>query len=261
MVVSELYQVTLRLPTELPWLTVAKYFDRIESTQARAVQFLPKEGEGAVMVIAEIQTKGVGREGRPWSAPSGGLWFTLALPLKNLTLAQAAPFSIVAALQVTEALQTVNSLKCDIKWPNDVLHEGKKVAGILLTTITRSKKSWMLVGVGINVNNEIPAELATVATSIAKIRKQSQGRSRLLEAVLSSLHTAWEEFDKTGFGPYLKGVESRLMGVGKPVQIKVGTKNVSGTMTSVDAQGGLVLETAGGTTKTVSAGEIVGVPA
>lgn len=260
MVVSELYQVTLRLPTELPWLTVAKYFDRIESTQTRAVQFLPKEGEGAVMIIAEIQSKGMGREGRTWSSTPGGLWFTLALPLKNLTLAQAAPFSTVAALQVAESLEAVNNLECDIKWPNDVMYDGKKVAGILLTTITRSKKSWMLVGVGINVNNELPAELSNVATSIKQIRKQSQGRSRLLEAVLSSLHTAWEEFDKTGFGPYLKAVEDRLSGVGKPVQIKVGTRNVSGTMKAVDPQGGLVVETPAGS-KTVTAGEIVGQPA
>ncbi len=260
MVVSELYQVTLRLPTELPWLTVAKYFDRIESTQTRTVQFLPKEGEGAVMVIAEIQTKGTGRDGRVWSSASGGLWFTLALPLKNLTLAQAAPFSTVAALQIAESLQAVNNLQCDIKWPNDVMYDGKKVAGILLTTITRSKKSWMLVGVGINVNNPLPPELADVATSIAQIRKQSQGRSRLLEAVLSSIYAAWEEFDKTGFGPYLKAVEQRLSGIGKPVQVKVGTRTVSGTMKSVDTQGGLVVESAAGP-KTVTAGEITGIPA
>lgn len=259
MVVSELYQVTLRLPQELPWLTVAKYFDRIESTQTRAVQFLPKTGEGAVMVIAEVQTKGTGREGRAWSSASGGLWFTLALPLKNLTLAQAAPFSTVAALQIAEALQEVNNLQCSIKWPNDVLYEGKKLAGILLTTITRNKKSWMLVGVGINVNNALPADLASVATSIAQIRKQSQGRSRLLEAVLSSIQSAWEEFDKTGFGPYLKAVEQRLVGIGKPVQVKVGTRTVSGTMKAVDNQGGLVLESAAGA-KTVSAGEIAGLP-
>lgn len=260
MVVSELYQVTLRLPTELPWLTVAKYFDRIESTQTRALQFLPKTGDGAVMIIAEVQTKGTGREGRAWSSTSGGLWFTLALPLKNLTLAQAAPFSTVASLQVAEALQAVNNLQCDIKWPNDVLYDGKKVAGILITTVTRNKKPWMLVGVGINVNNQLPAELSNVATSIAQIRKQSQGRSRLLEGVLSSIYAAWEEFDKTGFGPYMKAVEQRLVGIGKPVQVKVGTRTVSGTMKSIDNQGGLVLESAGGA-KTVSAGEIAGLPA
>lgn len=260
MVPSELYQVIARLPQELPWLTVAKYFDRIESTQTRALQFLPKNGEGSVLILAEVQTKGMGREGRVWSSGAGGLWFTLALPLKNLTLAQAAPFSTVAALQVAESLRAVNNLQCDIKWPNDILYDGKKVSGILLTTVNKNKNPWMLVGVGVNVNNQLPQDLASVATSIALIRKQSQGRSRLLEAVLSSLHSAWEEFDKTGFGPYLKAVEERLVGVGKTVQIKIGSKTVEGTMKAVDPQGNLLLESPAGT-KTVQAGEIVGLPA
>jgi len=260
MVPSELYQVLARLPQELPWLTVAKYFDRIESTQTRALQFLPKTTEGTVLVLAEVQTKGVGREGRAWSSGPGGLWFTLALPMKNVSLAQAAPFSTVAALQVAESLRAVNNLECDIKWPNDILYDGKKLAGILLTTVNKNKNPWMLVGVGVNVNNQLPPDLSGAATSIAAIRKQSQGRSRLLEAVLSALHSAWEEFDKTGFGPYLKAVEQRLVGIGKPIQIKVGSKTIEGTLKAVDNQGNLLLESPAGT-KTVQAGEIVGLPA
>jgi BirA family transcriptional regulator, biotin operon repressor / biotin---[acetyl-CoA-carboxylase] ligase len=260
MVPSELYQVLARLPQELPWLTLTKYFDRIESTQTRALQFLPKTPEGAILVLAEVQTKGVGRDGRAWSSGPGGLWFTLALPLKGLTLAQAAPFSTVAALQVAQALRAVNNLDCNIKWPNDIFYEGKKLAGILLTTVVKNKNPWMLIGIGVNVNNTLPGDLHDRATSISIIRKQSQGRSRLLEAVLSAVHTAWQDFDKTGFGPYLKAVEERLVGVGKAIQIKVGTKTLEGTMKAVDAQGNLLLESAAGT-KTVQAGEIIGLPA
>src|ERR1700689_1753663 len=97
---SELLQVTNRLPTDLPWLTVAKFFDRVDSTQSRILQWLPKEGEGAVVVVAETQTKGVGREGRPWISPPGGIWFSLALPLKSMTLDRVSPFSLVTALQI-----------------------------------------------------------------------------------------------------------------------------------------------------------------
>jgi hypothetical protein len=77
MVASELLQMTGRLSTEFPWLTVAKYFERVDSTQSRVLQFLPKTPEGAVFIIAESQTKGVGRNGRPWVSPVGGVWFTL----------------------------------------------------------------------------------------------------------------------------------------------------------------------------------------
>jgi len=255
--ISELHQVTNRLQVDLPWITVAKFFDKVDSTQSRVTQFLPKEAEGAVLILAETQTRGVGREERPWYSPSGGLWFTLALPLKTLTLAQVAPFSMVTALQVAEALKEVNALDCEVKWPNDIMVNGKKVAGILLATVTKFRKPWVLIGIGINVNNEIPAEIKSVATSIALIRKQSQGRSRLLEAVLARLNAAWVDFGRTGFGPYQKAIEGRLQNVGKKVQIKVGSKTLEGKLKSIDAQGNLILDSAAGP-KTVQAGEIVG---
>lgn len=258
--VSELLQITGRLQTELTWLTVAKYFEKVDSTQNRILQFLPKTGEGVVLILAETQSKGVGRQGRPWQSPAGGLWFSLALPLNNVTLEQAGSFSMVAALQVAEALQEVNNLSCKLKWPNDILINEKKLAGLLLTTTTKFKKTWLILGIGINVNNEIPVDLAKIATSIAQVRKQSQGRTRLLESILIKLHTAWAEFDRTGFGPYHKAVESRLTGKGEKIQIKIGTRTLQGTMKSVDTQGNLLLESAAGT-KTVNAGEIVGQPA
>src|SRR5687767_11162067 len=107
MAVSELLPVTGRLSVDLPWLTVAKYFDKVDSTQNRICQFLPKTGEGTVLIIAETQSKGTGRLGRPWISPAGGVWFTLALPLKNMELARVAPFSILSALQVVSALKEV----------------------------------------------------------------------------------------------------------------------------------------------------------
>lgn len=258
--ISELYQMTNRLSTELPWITVAKYFDKVDSTQNRITQFLPKDGLGAVIVIAESQTKGVGRDGRPWVSAPGGIWMTLALPINDLPLASVAPFSIVSALQVVNSLKEVNNLECELKWPNDVLYQGKKLAGILLTTTTKFKKGWMLVGIGINVNNPMTGELSKLATSIGEIRKQSQGRSRLIEAVLTSLHTAWSEWSRTGFGPYQKAVQDRLVGIGKSIQLKAGSKTIQGTMKSVDPQGNLLLESDAGI-KTVQAGEIVGQPA
>lgn len=260
MTISELFQVTSRLTTELPWLTVAKYFDRVDSTQNRIMQWLPKSGDGAVLVIAEVQTKGEGRLGRHWVSPPGGIWMTLALPLKSLPLAQVAPFSMVAALQVVQSLKEVNNLACHVKWPNDVLYQGKKVAGILLTTAAKFKKGWMLVGVGVNVNNDLPPELSQSAASIKSIRNQSQGRSRLIESILSSFWTAWQDFDRTGFGPYQKALESCLTGIGKQVQVQMGKKTVGGVMDGVDPNGNLLLKSAVGTT-TIQTGEIVGQPA
>ncbi len=251
--------MTGRLSTEFPWLTVAKYFEKVDSTQSRVVQFLPKE-DTAAFVLAESQTKGTGRNGRPWVSPVGGTWFTLALPMKALTINQVAPFSMVAALLLVNTLREIHNLDCELKWPNDVQFEGKKLAGILLNTTTKSKKPWLLIGVGINVNNDLPPELNKEATTIKNIRGQSQGRSRLIEAFLGHAWNAWQDFDRSGFGPYQKAVADKLTGVGKAVKIAVGSKTVTGTMLGLDPQGGLMLKSKANT-QTVHAGEIVGQPA
>ena len=90
----------------------------------------------------------------------------------------------------------MNNLDCELKWPNDIFFKGKKVAGILLNTTTKFKRGWLLIGIGINVNNDLPAELKDIGTSIKSIRGQTQGRSRLIESVLASLWTAWQEFER-----------------------------------------------------------------
>lgn len=257
MAYSELLQVTTRLLAEFSWLSVAKYFDKVDSTQKRIEQFLPKDPQGAILILAEVQTKATGRQGRPWSSPEGGVWFTLGFPLKNLSLSQVAPFSMVTALRISESLKEVNNLECDLKWPNDILYKGKKLGGILLGTTAKFKHNWLLIGVGINVNNELTGELAETATTIRQVRGQTQGRTRLIESILGSLWTAWEDFERTGFGPYQKSFETRLHGMGLETKIKAGTKTTEGTVIGIDPQGGLLLKS-GANTKTVHAGEIVG---
>lgn len=258
--VSELMPITDRLCGEHPWLGVAKYFFKVDSTQNRITQWLTKEADKAVLVIAETQSKGVGRHGRPWTSPAGGLWFTLGLSMGQLTPAQVGSFSVVTALQVTRSLKEVNNLECSIKWPNDIIYGDKKLGGILLTTTAKFKKPWMLIGVGINVNNELPSDLTDIATSIKLIRGQSQGRTRLLESLLNSIWQAWVDFPKTGFGPYQKAVESLIAStLGKPVQVRMGNRQIQGVLVGVDPHGSLLLQSDSGP-KTVHAGEIVGLP-
>ncbi len=256
--ISELIHVPEDFKTQFPWLVEAKFFDKLDSTQARVVQWLPKEANGAVLVIGESQTKGMGRQGRFWVSPPGGIWFTLALPIRGLTPVQLGAFSVVAALEVTNSLKEIYNLEAKIKWPNDIQYNGKKVGGILLNTITKFKQSWLLIGVGINVNNDIPGDLSDSATSIKIIRGQFQGRTRLIEAVLGHIWNSWTDFGNTGFGPYKNLVESKLSGVGKTIKILMGKKATSGTLMGLDLQGGLLLKS-NAQTKTINAGEIVGI--
>ena len=259
MAISELFHASKRFEADFEWLSVSKYFDRIDSTQKRVIQYLTKKGEETALVIAESQSKAVGRQGRPWFSPPGGVWMTLALPLKNRDIAQASSFSIVCSHVVVSALKEVNNLDCQMKWPNDVICNGKKLGGILCGSVKKFKHSWFLVGIGINVNNDLPAEISKEATSIKKVRNQTQGRSRLIEAILFGLWSAWSEYDRTGFGPYLKKVEGQLTGIGKSASVLVGKQKVEGTVLGIDPKGGLLIKSGSGT-KTIHAGEIVGQP-
>lgn len=255
MAISELFHLPQRLKVECEWLKEAKYFEKVDSTQSRITQFLSKEADGPIFLIAETQTKGTGRQGRPWVSPEGGIWFSFAIPLGSIEPAHAASFSMVVALKCAEALQEVNDLKASIKWPNDILHDGKKLGGIILSNKAKFRKPWLIIGIGINVNNEVPG--VKDATSIMQVRGQSQGRSRLIEAILNNLWTAWQDFDRTGFGPYQKSVEKKLVGVGKITNIAIGKKTLKGTLIGVDPKGGLLIKS-NSETKTVQAGEIVG---
>ncbi len=256
MAYSELAQAAVRLIQEFPWLTTAKYFDKVDSTQNRVQQFLTKEAPGPVLILAETQSKAFGREGRTWASPAGGIWMTLALPLGAREVSKSASFSLVTALSVAEALRSVNNLDCQVKWPNDIRVDGKKIGGILLTSMAKFKKPWLLVGIGLNVNNDLPPELKDIATSIKAVRGQTQGRTRLIEAILGSLWTAWQEFEHTGFGAYHKAFVGRLTGVGESAKLKCGTKTIEGTILGIDPQGGLLLKS-GSLTQTVTAGEVI----
>lgn len=260
MVVSELFQATKRLQTDLTWLTEAKFFEKTDSTQKRIAQFLPKTGEGAVLVLAEEQTKGVGRENRPWSSPVGGIWFTLALPMTGKDLGRMVSFSVLSAYLIVNSLKEIYNLKAEVKWPNDVMHEGKKLAGTLCTTTKKFKKDWFLIGVGINVNNALPGDLAATATTLKEIRGQAQGRTRLIESVLDAFWNAWSEYDRTGFGPFHASVEAVLSGKGKAIEIKAGETVYFGEVVGIDPEGALVIKSPNGT-QSIRAGEIVGQPA
>src|SRR5204862_6992404 len=106
MAYSELAQAATRLTQEFPWLKMAKYIDKVDSTQNRVLQFLTKEADGPILILAESQSKAFGRENRSWASPAGGIWMTLALPLGERELSKTASFSLVTALSIAEALRS-----------------------------------------------------------------------------------------------------------------------------------------------------------
>lgn len=202
--------------------------DEVDSTNLEARRWAASvpAGAGALAIVAERQTAGVGRFGRRWHSPEGGLWMTLAWPVEGDERAVLEGLGLrvgVACLRAVErALEgAAGAGPVELKWPNDVLIGGEKVCGSLTESVRESGRLWLIVGVGINVNNdpaELPPGLRTAATSLKRQTGAGVSIDGVLGVLLAELSRAiaWRSGDGSRF---FDGVSERLRGVGETVVI------------------------------------------
>ncbi|MCD6484934.1 MAG: biotin--[acetyl-CoA-carboxylase] ligase [Candidatus Odinarchaeota archaeon] len=165
-------------------------YDILDSTMTRAKELAEKNFPEGTVVAAKEQTQGKGRNGRLWMSPRGGLWLSIIFR-PRMDISYMFIFSYMISLSVAEAIQKLG-LNPKIKWPNDVLVEGKKIAGILIDTkSTDIEVEYIIAGIGINVNNKIPRlpENSIEGTSI----KEHVGRKVDIEQVKRYLYDSLEK--------------------------------------------------------------------
>ncbi len=213
--------------------------------------------ENGTLVAAEIQRAGKGRRGRRWLSQSGGLWFSYLLRPRLLP-AQAPLLTLVTAVGLARGLESYGGLSFGIKWPNDILWQGKKVAGIL----AEMKAEWdnidyVVIGIGLNCRSAaIDGEIAALAVSLEEVWGEAPIRNRLLPHLLLSLEEAYEQFFQAGFGPLRQEWEKRSLVLGRPVRILDGDGGFAGTALALLDDGGLLVETAEGRRVTVHSGDV-----
>jgi BirA family biotin operon repressor/biotin-[acetyl-CoA-carboxylase] ligase len=163
--------------------------DETESTNDDAIVAAKSDARHGALFGAEAQTRGRGRRGSEWvSTPGAGLWFSLLL--RPTLSAEAAPgLALCAGLAVRAAIAQRISAQVLVKWPNDVLARGRKLAGILVESqVSGAKISSVVVGIGINVaQTEFPESIAALASSLALLQPSDASRERLLADVLQQL--------------------------------------------------------------------------
>lgn len=133
------------------------YFDTLPSTQDFAFKIIKRKNTiRPSVIICNIQTSGKGRKGTRWSSPKGGIWMSLILKT-NLKVEKLFIFVMISAICICETIEKETNLKTDLKWPNDIFVNGKKIAGILLDvdTNTDNKNNSVILGMGINTNNNV----------------------------------------------------------------------------------------------------------
>jgi BirA family biotin operon repressor/biotin-[acetyl-CoA-carboxylase] ligase len=209
--------------------------------------------EGTV-AVADEQTAGRGRLGRAWvSPPRVNVMSTVVLRPPPLAMRQVA---MIAPLAVVEACEQVAGVRCDIKWPNDVLVKGRKLAGILIESDVGGVAPLVLVGTGINVNFDANdhAEIRDIATSLRTETGRPHDREALLAAYLVSFERLYGQA-KTGVS-MRDAWRARLVTLGQLVTASWPGGSVSGMAHDVDDDGSLLVRTADGTLATVEAGDV-----
>ena len=231
------------------------WVEEIDSTNEELKRLAAEGAEHGTALCADYQTSGKGRRGRTWDSPKGDNIYLSILLRPELNPAEASMLTLIGALAVADSIEETTGAVCQIKWPNDLVLDGKKVCGIL-TEMSSDQGGirYVIVGIGINVNRSIfPEEIAHMAASI----EQGQGR----EAIVSSLLFHFEEkynlfLKQKNLAPFLQEYNERLAGIGRQVQILSGGEGVIRTSHGIDEGGALIVSDEEGNVEKIISGEV-----
>ncbi|MGA7809529.1 biotin--[acetyl-CoA-carboxylase] ligase [Bradyrhizobium sp.] len=240
-------------------------FDQIGSTNAEALTRARDGERGPLWFVTTEQTAGRGRRQRPWIAPRGNLASSV-LEVMEVAPAVAATLGFAAGLALESALRKISieaamraagsdSLNFALKWPNDVLAGGRKLAGILLEAETVGNRLALVVGIGTNVV-AAPEGTPTPATSLRAL-----GIDIAAEELFVALSDGWAEFRSIwdnghGFGEIRKLWLERAAGLSQAVAVKSGGAAIEGTFETIDEQGCMIVRTMAGRLVPIAAGDV-----
>jgi BirA family biotin operon repressor/biotin-[acetyl-CoA-carboxylase] ligase len=235
-----------------------RVFEQTTSTNDIAAR-LAQDGvkEGAV-IFAESQSKGRGRLGRNWmSPPRKGLWFSILLR-PNMRPQAATQLTVAAATALVRAIQQQTEIEPEIKWPNDILIGGKKVAGILTElTAELERVKDIVLGIGVDVNiDEFPADLRKIATSLKIENGSHVDRPALAAAMLRELDRDYARICAGEFAEVAEEWQERCTTIGQEVSIRLGDRVVRGMAESLDSEGAMLLRTEHGHLERIIGGDV-----
>ena len=226
-------------------------FDSVDSTMLRAAALAAEGCEHGTVVVADEQTSGQGRHGRSWhSEKQAGLYMSEVIRLKMCP--DTLPIVTLAlGLATAEAITDVTGVACDLRWPNDVLINGKKCAGILVQLVD----GVLIIGIGINVNHSaFPPELAEIATSLRIATGREHSREKLLNKLIKAIDEHLDTLMHSGKDAVLRAFTRASSYVrGRRVIVDESAK---GTTDGLDPQGFLILRRDDGRRTLILAGGI-----
>ncbi|MFP3497230.1 bifunctional biotin--[acetyl-CoA-carboxylase] ligase/biotin operon repressor BirA [Pseudomonas sp. SIMBA_059] len=230
--------------------------DSVDSTNAEALRLVDAGSAAPFLVLAEQQTAGRGRRGRKWVSPyAQNLYYSLVLRIEG-GLRQLEGLSLVVGLAVMQALREAGVQRAALKWPNDVLVEDKKIAGILLELVgDPADICHVVLGIGINVNMQKAADVDQQWTSVQLEAGSSVDRNHLVARLGLQLQGYLDRHKSLGFSALQEEWEQNHLWQGRAVSLIAGVNQIDGVVLGIDRQGALRLSV-DGVEKTYSGGEL-----
>ncbi len=238
------------------------FFPVTDSTNTRAMELAGKGSEHASIVCADAQTSGRGRLGRKWESPPGVNLYLSLLLRPPVDPAQTPALTLVTAVALADAIEDLSGLRVALKWPNDLLIEGRKVAGILAEmSADPDRLRYVVIGVGLNVNanaSSFPVALREKAASLSMLAGKAFRRTEVLARFLDAFAECYGAFLSGGFKALLPDWNRRDVLAGKRVLLRRGGEEARGKVHGVDESGLLIFRREGASRSSmIASGEIL----
>ncbi|MGO4183076.1 biotin--[acetyl-CoA-carboxylase] ligase [Paenibacillus sp. MCAF9] len=236
------------------------YFETVESTQNLARAAAEEGALEGTLFVAEQQVKGRGRMGRGWISPRGkGIWMSMVLR-PSVPIHFAPQLTLLTAVALCRSLKRLTGLPIGIKWPNDLLIEGKKISGILLESAAEDERlRYVIAGIGISVNLEeadYPVELLEKATSLRISGQQKWSREEVIADFLKEWEQLYFLYQEQGFSPIVTLWEALSVSLGKTVRLTTPQGELVGIPIGLEESGAIRIQLEDGSIKPVFSAEM-----
>lgn len=251
-------EIRAGLATQLLGKQIVHFYDT-SSTNNEAKRLAADDAIEGTIVVSEAQTLGRGRLNRGWfSPPGGGVWVSVILR-PPFPPQEAPKCTLMAAVATVEAIREASGLNCGIKWPNDILWQGRKLVGILTEMSAEMDAiNFVVLGIGINVSlqeRDFPEELRNIGASVSMGAEREVSRVEVLQKLLERLEYWYQVVKQEGFEPVLEAWRRESVTLGQPVRVLAGEETYDGVAEELAEDGSLLVRTENGLRR-VLAGDV-----
>jgi len=226
------------------------YFEELDSTQNFAQQIAADKKENGTIVIAEKQTSGRGRLDRKWTSPKGGIWFSLIIHPK-FDVSSSTLIPILSAVALSKSIKKILGVETEVKWPNDIILNGKKVAGVLVdASVQANNIEYLILGIGINFDidtKKLEKRLSKTPNfyGVDSLRGNNNKTPPkiLLKEFLFQFEKNLSSLDKGEKAKIVKEWTKKAAGIGRKITINTSSGKISGISQGIDTDGALKIKT------------------